>query len=398
MKTRQGWIRSVRKSKALTFLAVTDGQEEFQVTIKHSDCEVSLGLSAGASIQMQGEDGRTPRGDYEFKTTSIEVLGESGEDYPVQPKFHSSSFLRTIPQTRGRDRRMCAIMHARSETSFALHSFMHEESVSQYHTPIMTSSDCEGAGEQFSAESEWLKRHLTVSGQLHGEVGMMALGKIYTFGPCFRAEKSSTRKHLSEFWMIEPELAHYDLEQIMDFAESMLRMTIAKVAVSLGKSGHQKELGVTLESLKSEVGARYSRITYQEVCDEFGLSYGEDVGTELEREIVAHHKGPVFITHWPQDLKPFYMKREGGKAICFDLVFPEVGELIGGSVREEDHDTLKTQMEEAGVDSKSMQWYLDTRKWGTVPHAGFGMGFERLVMFLTKAEKIHDVIPFPVSY
>lgn len=396
MKTRHGWIRSVRKSKALTFLAATDGQEEFQVTIKHDDCEVPEGLTIGASFTVQGEDGQTPRGDYEFKASSIEVVGASGDDYPIQPKFHSPEFLRGIPQSRTRDRRMSTIMWARSHASFALHEFMMHERFFQYFTPIITDSDCEGAGAQFRASCDWLDQHLTVSGQLHGEVGMMGLGQIYTFGPCFRAEKSSTKKHLSEFWMIEPEMAHYDLDMSLDLAERMVDFVLKrtfgllKAADKLEYLGYQKDFQHPFFSCE--------RVKYDEVCEKFGLTYGEDVGSELEQKIVEHYQSPVFITHWPQELKPFYMKREDGKALCFDLIMPGVGELIGGSVREEDHDTLKAQMVEAGVDPEQMQWYLDTRKWGTVPHAGFGMGFERLVMYITGAEKVHDVIPFPVSY
>lgn len=391
MKTRKGWIRSVRKSKALTFLAATDGQEEFQVTLKHSDCKVPDGVTIGASFCAQGEDGATPRGDYEFKAHSFKIIGESPEDYPIQPKFHSKEFLRGIPQTRTRDRHMCAVMQARSHASLELHKFMDQEGVSQYFTPILTDADCEGAGEQFVAECDWLQKHLTVSGQLHGEIGMMGLGRIYTFGPCFRAEKSSTRKHLSEFWMIEPELAFYDLDATIDFAEKMVLSVIDKVQSRLEVSGHAKEFDVDL------VKDSFTRIKYDQICKDFDLTYGEDIGSELERAIVECH-GPTFITHWPQELKPFYMKREHGKALCFDLIFPQIGELIGGSVREEDHDTLSEQMKEGGLDPESMHWYLDTRKWGTVPHAGFGMGFERLVMYLTGSEKIHDVIPFPVSY
>lgn len=401
MKLRHGWIRSIRKSKTLTFLAVTSGSEEFQVTIKHDECEVIGDLVIGSSFSAHGTDNTTPRGDYEFKATKVELVGKSDDNYPIQPKFHTPEFLRNIPQLRIRDREMLAIMHTRSELSFQIHQFMRNAGFSQFFTPLITSDDCEGAGEQFIVKSDWLTKSLTVSGQLHAEVGMMGMGQVYTFGPCFRAEKSSTRKHLAEFWMVEPEMMHYDLEQTMDFAEKFIK-TISTIAIyNLSKSGYWnllKHKGVS--EYKSSIFKSdfvWGRITYQDVCDIFGLEYGKDIGAGLEQKIVQHFHRPMFITHWPKELKPFYMKRKDGEALCFDLIFPEVGELVGGSVREEDYDTLQLQLEE-NMHESLLRWYLDTRKWGTVPHSGFGMGFERLLMFLTDAEKVHDVIPFPINY
>jgi asparaginyl-tRNA synthetase len=253
----------------------------------------------------------------------------------------------------------------------------------QYYTPLIVESDCEGAGDTFTVKSDWTEQELTVSGQLHGEIGMMSLGKIYTFGPCFRAEKSSTRKHLAEFWMVEPEMMFYDLKQTIDFSEEFVKSIITYTC---------DKMGIELPDIVTE---EWKRIRYEDVCVEFGLLWGEDISTELEKKLTDKY-GPIFVTHYPKELKPFYMKKDDKVAYCFDLIFPEVGELIGGSEREEDYQKLEEQM--VGMDLEKMGWYLKSREWGTVPHSGFGLGFERLLMYITKVDKIHDVIPFPKSY
>lgn len=402
-RTRSGWIRSIRHSKKITFVAATDGQEDFQLTVKHfgnrdDDAEVSGELKIGASFVAEGEDSTTPRGSYEFLVKTLKVVGDSDDDFPIQPKEHTDEFLRTIPDLRGRTALYQGIWRCRHFLSQYMQEFLVKDGFVQYWAPLITSADCEGAGETFAVQSDWMDSHLTVSAQLHGEVGMMSLGKIYTWGPCFRAEKSTGRRHLSEFWMIEPEMAFFDLKQTMTLAEQMVKTTLFQL--ELMHKAEFAKMRVDRKHIQKIVDDLdpWPRLTYREVCEKYGLSWGDDVSAELERKLTSDYDGPVFVTHWPKELKPFYMKTDGDVAVCFDLIFPEVGELIGGSVREEDYDKLKQAMVDTGVDLESMDWYLKTRKWGTVPHAGFGLGFERLLMFACKISKIYDSIPFPVHY
>lgn len=398
MIKRFGWIKTIRKqSKLLKFISCTDGRDStFQVTLKLDTVQIEGDLKVGASFITEGVPSTTPNGSYEFLASSFKIIGNSDDTYPIQPKEHSKEFLRSIPEHRGRTRDFQAIWKIRHRISQAIHTCLTQEGCIQYFTPLITQADCEGAGQTFGIKSDWLyDASLTVSAQLQGEVGMMSLGKIYTFGPCFRAEKSDTRKHLAEFWMVEPELAFYDLASTIDLAEELVRHVITNVT-HYSKSDLEI-LNLKPESFDSILSNSWKRVEYKEIAPEFGIPYGEDINSETEK-LITDKYGPTFITHYPADLKPFYMKKKDGKAICFDLIFPEVGELIGGSEREEDYDTLKLEMEKSGLDMKKMQWYLDTRKYGTVPHAGFGMGLERLIMFITKAEKVHDVIPFPVAF
>ncbi len=260
---------------------------------------------------------------------------------------------------------------------------------------MITHADCEGAGDSFSVKSDWLDEKLTVSGQLHGEVGMMSLGKIYTFGPCFRAEKSSTKKHLSEFWMLEPEMTFYSLEDTMKLTEDMLKYVLSK---SLEYDYEYEKLEIDKLHITDIYDKDWPRIKYSDICDKYQLEYGSDISTEIEKKLISDYKVPVFITHWPKDLKPFYMKKDSEVAYCFDLIFPEIGELVGGSEREDSYEILKSEMEKSGLDMSKMDWYLRTRKWGSVRHSGFGLGFDRLVTFVCKLQKIHDSIPFPISY
>lgn len=395
MKTKiSGWIKSIRTSKDITFLAITDGSRDHQLTVK-SDAIVEGEFKVGASVLCEGFESTTPRGFDEIVAEKISVVGKSDEDYPIQPKQHSFDFLRTIPELRGRVKSVQGALKIRHHATQAVHRFFEAEGFYQYYTPIITHADCEGAGETFEVSTEWLKEKLTVSGQLHGEVGMMALGKIYTFSPCFRAEKSQTKKHLSEFWMIEPEAMFLDLKDAMTLSEKAIKFVLGYV---LEKCEYEfKQMGIDTKHIEDCIAAEWKVIEYSDVCSEFGVKFGHDISTEIEKKVVEKF-GYSFITRYPADLKPFYMKKEHGLAQCFDLIFPEVGELVGGSEREDVLDVLLKQMKETGIEPSKMEWYLSTRKWGSVPHAGFGIGFERLLMFITKMPKIHDVIPFPVSF
>lgn len=394
-RERTGWIRSIRDSKKISFIAATDGQEEFQLTIKLGTPITGI-PKIGASFRAKGFDSTTPRGFYEFLVTEMTIVGTSDDEFPIQPKEHSAEFLRSVPHLRGRTAHMQAVWRIRHAITMAMHSLLTEKGFIQYYAPLITSADCEGAGETFKVSSDWMESHLTVSAQLHGEVGMMSCGKIYTLGPCFRAEKSSGRRHLSEFWMLEPEMAFHDLEQTMALVEELI---VQALAMAMLPKEFEK-LRVDFDHIHKLLSPYKSwpRITYKEATERLGKPWGQDLSAEEERQLVQMYGGPVFVTHWPKSLKPFYMKTDGDVAICFDLIWPEVGELVGGSVREEDYEKLKSAMEIQGLDPKSMDWYLQTRKWGTVPHAGFGLGIERLVMFICKLEKIHDAIPFPVHY
>jgi asparaginyl-tRNA synthetase len=392
----KGWIKSIRKSKGLTFMTITDGKKDHQLTLKEGEHQLSGELKVGASFKAECVESKTPKGLPEWVVSKIDVIGKSDDEYPIQPKHHTPEFLRTIPELRGRTKILQATWKIRHHLTQAIHQHLSSEGFFQYYTPIITQADCEGAGETFDIKSDWMSEKLTVSGQLHGEVGMMSLGKIYTFSPCFRAEKSTTKKHLSEFWMIEPEMAWSDLEDSMDVAEDLIRMVVYDIHKKCKYEFEQ--LGIDSKELFKFCDGDYARVTYKDICKEFDIKWGEDISSEMEQKIVKKYETPVFITHYPKDMKPFYMKKDDEVAYCFDLIFPGVGELIGGSEREEDYDTLKKSMEDSGLDMDKMKWYLDTRKWGSVPHSGFGLGFERLLMYLTSATKIHDVIPFPVSY
>ena len=392
---KRGWIKSIRTPKGLIFVAITDGKKDHQITLKEGEYQLYGELKIGASVEAEGFESVTPRGFPEFVAHKIKVVGKSDDTYPIQPKRHTDEFLRSIPHLRGRARALQATWKVRHHLTQGIHRFLEDEGFFQYYTPIITTADCEGAGETFQVKSDWMDEQLTVSGQLHGEVGMMALGKIYTFGPTFRAEKSATRKHLSEFWMIEPEMAFYDLDMTIEFAEKFMKGIIKYV---ISKSEYEfGQLGIDISHLDF-IGKDWKVIKYDDICKEFKVKWGDDISSEVEKKIVSKYKVPVFITHYPKDLKPFYMKKDDRVALCFDLIFPEVGEVIGGSQREEDYDILKDAMVKGDLDMEKMQWYLDTRRWGTVEHSGFGLGFERLLMMITKVSKIHDVIPFPISY
>ncbi len=393
-REKNGWIRSVRKSKSITFCSCTDGKEDFQITIP-SDVTVNGEIKPGCSFCAVGYDSTTPKGLYEFLVCKLDVLGKSDDTYPIQPKEHGDDFLRTIPESRGRSMRFQAVWKIRSKIFSLMNSFLQDRGYYQFFTPIITSADAEGAGQTFHVLSDWTKESLTVSGQLHLETGMMSLGKVYTFSPCFRAEKSTTKKHLSEFWMLEQEVAFCDMNEIMDECELLLKSVFSSID---DYAEELKVLGVDSSTLSLPVTEPWPRIKYETICKVMDIQYGSDISSADEQSIVLKYGGPVFITHYPKALKPFYMLKEGKEALCFDLIFPEVGEVVGGSQREHRYEQLESEMISAGLDMEKMQWYLNTRKWGSVPHSGFGLGFERLMMFITKVEKVHDVIPFPMSY
>jgi len=391
----KGWIKSIRQSKGLIFIASTDGKEDIQLTLKEGEFQLIGEMKVGCSFIAEGVDSITPRGLPEFVVSKIEIVGSSDDDYPIQPKKHSFDFLRTIPELRGRTKTFQSIWKMRHYLSQEIHRFLSDRDFFQYWTPIITQADCEGAGETFDVKSDWLSEKLTVSGQLHGEVGMMSMGQIYTFSPCFRAEKSATKKHLSEFWMLEPEMAFYSLEDTIELSERLIKSVLSSV---LTYTSDFEKIGIDTKHITDIVDKEWLKLRYEDICKEFKIEYGHDVSSDIEKSIIEKYKVPVYITHWPKDLKPFYMKKDDKVAYCFDLILPEVGELIGGSEREDSFEILQSEMIKSGLDMDKMQWYLKTRQWGSVPHAGFGMGFDRLVTFVCKLQKIHDAIPFPIDY
>ena len=391
----KGWIKSIRQSKGLIFISITDGQKDHQLTLREGEYELIGELKVGSSFIADGYESTTPRGFDEFIVSKLTIIGSSDDDYPIQPKKHSQDFLRSVPELRGRAKGVQSTWKMRHYLSQEFHKFFSKKEFIQYWTPVITQADCEGAGETFGVKSDWLDEKLTVSGQLHGEVGMMSLGHIYTFGPCFRAEKSGTKKHLSEFWMLEPEMAFYTLEETIDLSEEMLKFVLSGI---LRYEDDFKKLEIDTTHILSILEKEWLKIRYEDICKEFKVKYGEDISSDIEKKIIDKYKIPVYITHWPKELKPFYMKKGDKFALCFDLIFPEVGELIGGSSREDSYEVLKLEMEKSGLDMDKMDWYLRTRKWGSVPHSGFGLGFDRLVTFVCKLQKIHDSIPFPISY
>lgn len=395
---KKGWIKSIRSRKGMLFIASTDGYSDFQVTIDEATCFIEGTLKVGASFVAKGKDSITPNGSYEFLASDFKIIGVSDDSYPIQPKQHTMDFFRTILDTRGRAKTFQAVWRIKHDITQAIHRVLDDNRFFQYYTPIITQADCEGAGETFSVKSDWMDEKLTVSGQLHGEVGMMSLGKIYTFSPCFRAEKSATKKHLSEFWMVEPEIAFYELDETIAFAEMFIKSVITITAMRGADDFKMLGIDVTSEEFVKIYRDDWFVKTYDEIAEEFSVKWGDDISTEVEKKIIEKYKLPVFVTKYPKDLKPFYMKKDDKYAYCFDLIFPVVGELIGGSQREDDYETLKAEMIKSGLDMEKMEWYLNTRKWGSVPHSGFGLGLERLVVFLTGVDKIHDAIPFPISY
>ena len=431
-----GWVRSIRDSKAFGFIVINDGTffTPLQV-VYHDDMEnfeeISK-LNVGAAVVVTGTLVATPQAKqpFEIQAKTVTVEGASAPDYPLQKKRHSFEYLRTIAHLRPRTNTFQAVFRVRSLTAYALHKFFQERGFVYVHTPIITGSDCEGAGEMFrvttmdmgnvpKAENGAVdytqdffgkETSLTVSGQLNAETYAQAFGNVYTFGPTFRAENSNTTRHAAEFWMLEPEMAFADLEDDMDLAEDMLKYVInyvmenAPEEMNFFNSFVDKGL---IDRLTNVATSEFARITYTDAIEilkkhndkfEFKVSWGIDLQTEHERYLTEEvYKRPVFVTDYPKDIKAFYMKQnpDGKTVAAVDCLVPGIGEIIGGSQREDDYEKLATRMEELGMKTEDYGFYMDLRKYGSTRHAGFGLGFERCIMYLTGMGNIRDVIPFP---
>ena len=429
--TVHGWIRNHRAQKEFGFLDFSDGttMEHLQIVYDKDTADFShlQSLRVGSSIQVTGvlvkSEGKGQ--DVELKAKEVQLLGDCPEDYPLQPKKHTREFLRTIGYLRPRANLFQAVFRVRSVAAQAIHEYFQGHGYVYFHAPLITASDCEGAGEMFQVTTlpiEELKgkvdykkdffgkrTSLTVSGQLQAETFATAFSKVYTFGPTFRAENSNTKTHASEFWMIEPEIAFCDLEGLMDIEEEMLKFVVSYVLEHCPKEMEFFDKFVEkglLQKLHKLIDSKFTRVTHEEVITILKNSkekflytpeYGEDIQKEHEKYITEYFQGPVFITDWPKDIKAFYMKQnEDGKTVrAVDLEVPGAGELMGGSQREEDMDKLICRMDELHMDKEELDWYINLRKYGTCVHSGFGMGFERLLIYLTGVENIRDVIPYP---
>ncbi len=426
-----GWIRTVRDQKTFAFIELTDGSSfsNFQVIAKPSMIE---NLSTGAAIAVSGEVVKSPgnKQKYEMQAKDLRLLGDCPNDYPLQKKRHSFDFLRTIAHLRPRTNTQGAVARVRSRLAYATHRFFQERGYHYLQSPIITGSDCEGAGEMFQVttlnldnppkteegkvnyEKDFFGRSafLTVSGQLNGEAYASALSDIYTFGPTFRAENSHTSRHLAEFWMIEPELAFADLPMIATLAEEYLKALITDALENCMEDlqffNQFIEKGL-IDRLTHVQETPFLRLTYTEAIDileksgrnfEYPVKWGSDLQSEHERYLAEEYcKAPIILTDYPKEIKAFYMREnEDGKTVAaLDVLVPKVGEIIGGSQREERYDFLKAKFEKHQLDLKAYKWYLDLRRYGSVPHGGFGLGFERLVQFTTGIDNIRDAIAFP---
>lgn len=429
----QGWIRNHRKQKEFGFIDFNDGTFFKSVQIVYDDKLESFdtiqSLHIGSAIEVEGMVVESPAKGQEFEVQmkSYKLLGDCPEDYPIQPKRHSREFLREQAYLRPRTNLFNAVFRVRSVAAYAIHNYFQENGYVYFHAPLITASDCEGAGEMFQVTTLDLDRvaklgkvdyskdffgrqaALTVSGQLQAETFALAYKKTYTFGPTFRAENSNTKTHANEFWMIEPEIAFCDLNGDMDIMEEMLKYVVkyvldnCKEEMQFFDSFVEKGL---IEKLTKLISSEFVRVTHEEVISilkkadvkwEFEPEYGEDIAKEHEKYITEYFGGPVFIKDWPKDIKAFYMKQnpDGKTVAAVDLEVPGAGELMGGSQREEDYDKLVSRMDELKMDKDSLEWYLNLRKFGGCYHSGFGMGFERLLIYLTGVENIRDVIPYP---
>ena len=431
-----GWVRSIRDSKAFGFIVINDGTffTPLQV-VYHDDMEnfeeISK-LNVGAAVVVTGTLVATPQAKqpFEIQAKTVTVEGASAPDYPLQKKRHSFEYLRTIAHLRPRTNTFQAVFRVRSLTAYALHKFFQERGFVYVHTPIITGSDCEGAGEMFRVTTMDMENvpktengavdytqdffgketSLTVSGQLNAETYAQAFGNVYTFGPTFRAENSNTTRHAAEFWMLEPEMAFADLEDDMDLAEDMLKYVINYVMESAPEEMNFFNSFVDkglIDRLTNVATSEFARITYTDAIEilkkhndkfEFKVSWGIDLQTEHERYLTEEvYKRPVFVTDYPTDIKAFYMKQnpDGKTVAAVDCLVPGIGEIIGGSQREDDYEKLATRMEELGMKTEDYGFYMDLRKYGSTRHAGFGLGFERCIMYLTGMGNIRDVVPFP---
>jgi asparaginyl-tRNA synthetase len=426
--TLQGWVRTRRDSKGFSFLELNDGSclASIQVVVDTGTpgSEHLAHFTTGASAVVEGSLVPSPAvgQQWEVKASRVELVGGADASYPLQKKGHTLEFLRTIAHLRPRSNLFGAVFRTRSRLALAVHQFFQERDFVYVHTPIITASDCEGAGEMFRVttlkgnidekpETDFFgkRTYLTVSGQLEGETFACALSNIYTFGPTFRAENSNTARHAAEFWMIEPEMAFCDLQGDMDlgeaFIKAMARYTLEHCAEDLGLFAKFVDKGV-LERLRFVVDRPFQRVPYTEAVEiltrsgktfEFPVSYGQNLQSEHERFLTEEHfQCPVTVFNYPREVKPFYMRLndDGQTVTAMDLLVPGIGEVIGGAQREERLDQLRENMRHQKLHEEDYGWYLDLRRYGTVPHAGFGVGFERLLMFLTGVGNIRDVIPF----
>lgn len=435
----KGWVRTRRGSKSVNFIALNDGStiKNVQVVadVEKFDAEMLKLITTGACLSVEGTlvESQGAGQSVEIQATKIEVLGTCGADYPMQKKGQSFEYMRQHAHMRLRTNTFGAVFRIRHNMAIAIHKYFHDHGFFYFNTPIITASDCEGAGQMFQVTTKNLYNlkkdkdgkidysddffgkttSLTVSGQLEGELGATALGAIYTFGPTFRAENSNTPRHLAEFWMIEPEVAFNDITDNMDLAEDFIKYCV-RWALDNCKDDLEflnKMIDKTLlERLNFVVDHDFVRLTYTDGIKiledavkqghkfEFPVYWGVDLASEHERYLVEQHfKKPVILTDYPKEIKAFYMKmNDDGKTVrAMDVLFPQIGEIIGGSEREESYDKLMARINELNIPMKDMWWYLDTRKFGTCPHSGFGLGFERLILFVTGMQNIRDVIPFP---
>ena len=435
----RGWVRTKRGSKNVIFIALNDGSTINNVQIvadtEAFDAELVKDITTGACLSVNGAlvQSQGSGQAVEIQAKEIEILGICGSDFPMQKKGQSFEYMRQHAHMRLRTNTFGAVFRIRHNMAMAIHHYFHEHGFFYFHTPIITASDCEGAGQMFQVTTKNLydlkkdengkidysddffgkPTSLTVSGQLEGELGATSLGAIYTFGPTFRAENSNTPRHLAEFWMIEPEVAFNDITDNMDLAEDFL-----KYCIQWAFDNCQDDLNflnkmidnTLIDRLHFVLKNEFVRLSYSEGIEildqavkagkkfEFPIYWGVDLASEHERYLVEEHfKRPVILTDYPKEIKAFYMKlNEDGKTVrAMDVLFPQIGEIIGGSEREADYDKLQTRIQEMDLPMKDMWWYLDTRKYGTCPHSGFGLGFERLILFVTGMQNIRDVIPFP---
>ena len=433
----KGWVRTKRGNKNVSFIALNDGStiNNIQIVADVAKFEEELlkRITTGACIAVTGDlvESMGSGQAVEIQADAIRIYGEADPNtYPLQKKGHTLEFLRTIAHLRPRTNTFGAVLRIRHAMAFAIHKYFNDKGFVYLHTPIITASDCEGAGDMFQVTTldmnnlprtengdidysqDFFGRHtsLTVSGQLEGELGAMALGEIYTFGPTFRAENSNTPRHLAEFWMIEPEMAFYEIGDNMDLAEDFIKYLVRYALdnctddLKFLNDMFDKELIGRLESV---VNTEFVRLTYTEGIRileasgekfEFPVSWGVDLQSEHERYLVERHfRKPVIMTDYPKDIKAFYMKQnDDGKTVRgMDVLFPKIGEIIGGSEREASLEKLEARIDELGMSHETLEWYLDTRRFGAAPHSGFGLGFERLLLFVTGMGNIRDVIPFP---
>ncbi|MBN2345707.1 MAG: asparagine--tRNA ligase [Candidatus Aminicenantes bacterium] len=432
----RGWIRTQRQSKNLAFIELNDGSCFRNLQVVYGDELANFAEATryplGSALRVRGRLVPSPAAGqpFELKAGTIEAVGLSALDYPLQKKRHSFEFMRTIPHLRARSNTFMAVFRVRSLAAFAIHKFFQERGFVHVHTPIITGSDCEGAGEMFRVTTLDAKQPpldergavdfrqdffgretgLTVSGQLNVEGFCLAFNRVYTFGPTFRAENSNTQRHASEFWMIEPEIAFADLGDNMRLAEEMLKFVIGFI---LEEAPQEMEFfnrfidPALLQRLRLVLDADFERLTYTRAVEllqkadapfQFPPEWGRDLQTEHERYLCEKvFRKPLFVTDYPKEIKAFYMRLndDGRTVAAMDLLVPDVGEIIGGSQREERHEVLQRRIAEMGLKPEDYQWYLDLRRFGGVPHAGFGLGFERAVMYLTGMENIRDVIPYP---